>query len=160
MNENVIKLQNALENNELFTFLTGGKKDYYFICRYADMPTDPDQAFSALKDYYDESNDLSIWTKFQTELLEMTKSAENTWLSIYYLSAYLPYQKFAHMDFIDMPLIVKNIHYGLISFKHELSTIKRWNGAQFDNGLFDDSCRLLNNLSNSYNMDLSLDKTF
>ena len=63
-------LKTAISKDELNDFLTGLKKEYYLVCPYADMPTDPDQVFDLIKRFDLEYPSSEIWMKFENEIIE------------------------------------------------------------------------------------------
>lgn len=153
MEINMNKLKLALEKDELYNFLTGNKAEYYIACKYADMPTDPDQVFDTIKNYSNEHQ--GIWMDFQKTLIKLTENAEETWLSIYYLSMYLSYRNFKKSDFINLELVIKSIETGLSKSKEKLMTNKNWGGNQFDDGLWSDAIRLLTILNKKFSLNIT-----
>jgi hypothetical protein len=157
MSQKLDILKTAIKNNEFFLFLTGKKRDYYFACPYADMPTDPDQAFDAIKEYFYENEEWEIWSKFQEKIIEMTEDEEDVWLSIYYLSMYLSFRDYKKINFIDLKLTVEKIEEGLNKNRSLLLKNKKWGGDQFSEGLWGDVKRLVNIINNKFNININVE---
>lgn len=149
-------LNEAIANNELSEFIMGSNKKYYLVCQYADMPTDPDQVFDSFKEYYQRTNDASIWVSFENEIVNLNTTSDGAWFSIYYLSMYLSYRKYTGKEFINLKSIIKVIENGLDKFKTELEKDKKWVGNDFENGLWGDVVRLVNILNMKFEININL----
>lgn len=147
----------AIQSNELFDFLNGNNKKYIIDCPYADMPTNPDQVFDAIKDYNQRKPNSNIWNAFENELFKMCTSMEGSWLSIYYLSSYLSFRKYSGKDFIDLNSVIQAIENGINKYKTELSVSKTWVGKDFEGGLLEDAMRLIGILNNKFGINIRLD---
>lgn len=149
-------LSEAIANNELSEFIMGSNKKYYLLCQYADMPTDPDQVFDSFKEYYQLTNDESIWVSFENEITNLNKVSDGAWFSIYYLSMYLSYRKYTEKEFINLKTTIKVIENGLNKFKTELKKNRKWVGNDFENGLWGDVVRLVNILNNKFDINIGI----
>ncbi|MGB3947170.1 MAG: hypothetical protein WBM13_04250 [Bacteroidia bacterium] len=149
-------LSEAISNNELSEFIMGSNKKYYLSCQYADMPTDPDQVFDSFKEYYQLTNDESIWVSFENEIANLNKVSDGAWFSIYYLSMYLSYRKYTEKEFINLETTIKVIENGLNKFKTELKKNRKWVGNDFENGLWGDVVRLVNILNNKFDINIGI----
>jgi len=155
MSLNLEILKIALDRNEFGLFLTGDKTEYYLVCPYADMPTDPDQVFDSIKEHYTVFNNADIWSKFQNEILVMTDNVEGAWLSLYYLSMYLSYRNYKGKDLINLSFVIEQIQLGLSKFQNELRKNTKW-GGQFVDGLWGDSVRLVSILNKKFDLDIKI----
>ncbi len=149
-------LREAIVKNELIEFMTGAIKKYYFVCPYSDMPTDSEQVFDAFKEYYSTTNDKSIWIKFQNALIAISNDSEMAWLSLDYLIIYLYYREHKKNEFIDLELVIASIIRGVKDNKEKLMLNKKWSGIQFENGQWDNSKRLIQNINEEFNLKISV----
>jgi hypothetical protein len=147
-------LKEAISRDELTDFFLGSKNEYYLVCPYADMPTDPDQVFDAIKEYDLEFPNSEIWIMFEYEIINISQTAIGTWLDIYYLSMYLSYRKYMNKNYINLNNIIRNIENGLVKFKSNLIENKNWAGFDFQDGLWGDSLRLTNILNEKFNLNI------
>lgn len=157
MSEKIELLKEAIVKGELTEFMTGAVKKYYFACPYDDMPTDPEQVFDAIKEYYSETNSNTIWAEFQNALIEMTKDPAMVWISLYYLMNYLYYRDYKKSEFIDLELVITSIKNGLLESKEKLILNKNWTGAQFENGQWENANRLVKNINEEFNLKINLE---
>ena len=159
MNNKLELLKTAILKDQFNDFLTGLKKEYYLVCLYADIPTDPDQVFDLIKRYGLEFPNSDIWTKFENEIISMTSNQIGSWLSVYYLSMYLSYRKYKNKDFINLFKIIQSIEDGLLKYKDVLIQNKDWCGVDFHEGLWGDVIRLVGILNKKYDLNIDLYKT-
>jgi hypothetical protein len=159
MSKKLELLKEAIFNNEFFEFIVGSNKKYYLACPYAEMPTDPDQVFDAIKEYYKVSNDQNIWLSFEKGMIKLNETSQGAWFSIYYLSMYLSYKKYTGKNFIDLSSLIQTIENGLNRFQSELHENKNWVGYDFENGLWGDANRLINILIKKFEIKINLNNS-
>lgn len=154
MNNDLEKLDNSLLNNQLYSYLTG-KDGYGYIQRLADMPTDPEIVFASISRYAELNKLRSVWVIFEHNLIKMCDDSEDIWLVIYYISCYLFYQEYTGNDFIDIRTVTQRFKFGVDKYQKELSENHKWDGYQWPNGLMGDINRMLNNLRDRFNFNLT-----
>jgi hypothetical protein len=149
-------LNEAIARNEFSEFIICSNKKYHLVCQYSDMPTDPDQVFDSIKEYYELTNDKSIWSSFENEITNLNKISYGSWLSVYYLSMYLSYRKYTGKELINLDETIKVIENGLEKFKTELEQNKKWAGYEFENGLWGDVIRLVSIVNKKFEININL----
>ena len=159
MNSKLKLLKTAILKDEFNDFLTGLKKEYYLVCPYADMPTDPDQVFDLIKEYDLEFPNSEIWIKFEIEIIVMTSTQIGSWLSVYYLSMYLSYRKYKNREFVNLIKIIQSIEKGLLNNREVLVQNRNWSGIDFQEGLWGDAVRLVDILNKKYDLNVDLNKS-
>jgi len=148
------KLRTAISRNELYVFLTGQKAEYCFVCPYADMPTDPEQAFDMIKHYALKRN-ADIWYEFQNALIEMSNDASYIWLELYYILNYIYYRNATLVNYFDLEKVLSTLVIGIRKYEAVLKKDKSWTGAQFKNGQWDNVIRLLRNIDEEFSLNIS-----
>jgi hypothetical protein len=159
MNEKTKFAQLAIAREELFEYLVGGK-NYGYIKPYADMPTYPSDVFASLIDYHKHSNDNHIWNYFAVGVTQVSADKTYSWLSLYYLVAYLRYitrhQAAKSIGLPDATNLSQAIFVNLKALREFLSHSKRWVGCDYSNGLWGDVERMTRNINEEFNLDLKL----
>jgi hypothetical protein len=154
--ENKEKLITALNENELSFFLIG-KGDYYIICKYADMPTDPLEVEKTVFEYYNNFHNIFFLKKYIESIIDISKDSTYSWLSLYYLMGLIRMKKRVGLNNeIDLEKVSTEILNNVSVNKNELKKNMNWVGANHYDGLWGDATRIVTNINNNYGLDFKL----
>ena len=159
MNEKTKLAQRAVAQHEFFEYLIG-KEGYAYTNRYADMPTDPTDAFTSLVDLYNHVRDPKIWTSFSENVERISSDKSYAWLSLYYVAAYLRYttrRKIVNpKDPPNALILAQSVLTHLKKLQPTLSNDKKWVGRDYTDGLWGDIERMVHNLNEEFHLVLEV----
>ena len=155
MEQEINKLQEAISRGELFEYMVG-EKDYEYVCRDADVPTEDQVVFSSIAALYKKTMDVAIWKYFEATWIELSASPLYSWVSLYYLSNYLHYHSLADSYSLDLKKILPVIISNLKMNKASLVKNKRWVGRGYKDGLWGDVKRMVTNIHRNYGLEIEL----
>lgn len=148
-------LDEALEKNELFEFLTG-QKEYSKPSPYDDFSVDTNNIFNQFRSYYLRTKDEKIWDYYRVSILLISKSPSFANLSLYYVYDYLSFCKSADLVFIDLHSFIKEITESLLTNEDLLCKDFSLIGKKFANGLWGDVVRMSQILNRCFGLDMRI----
>jgi hypothetical protein len=131
MNNVLIRLKEAMDKNELHTFLWG-EKGYRFINRWVESPTDVSRVLLDGFNKYvtaepEKKEDLK--KELSHTFVLMSKTPVGSWWMLSILYSYLfGQQENALLFQIDFHIVVPEINRGIKEFEENLQTNKDWVG--------------------------------
>jgi hypothetical protein len=143
-------LKQAIDNNELFFYLTG-QKSYAVPCPFANMPTDTHAILDSIEPTF--VKDEFFQRLLINTLIQLSQSPEYSWLSTYYVVGFLRIERRWGSIFLDDKIISK-IREGLYTNMLYLKNSKKWIGNDWENGLWGDVLRMSNNIIEKYKVSL------
>lgn len=147
-------LEKAISDKDLLSFLIG-KDEYYFVCPYADMPTNPHDVQEAIIEYYKIKQDKIILKLYVDSIITLSLKDEMSWMAMYYLVDIIRNHSIGFINYgVDAVLFSNKILENITGQKKYLLNNKKWVGADYNNGLWEDVVRMRNNISENYSLNL------
>lgn len=151
------RLQAAVAAHELYAYLIG-QKSYGYVSNYADAPTDSQVVFSSIVEYVEGDTTHPLWLAFEQEWLRMSQDQEYAWLAVYYLYEYMSFfHKRKSLPIDKAQALATTILASVAKQKPQLQANKKWVGANYPRGLWDDAIRVVDNTNEMFNLHLQLD---
>lgn len=133
-----IMFPKALKDGRLKEYL-GGFPDYYLFNPYAESPTDPDAAFSPIRNLILE--DTTLKEQVFAALLALAEDKEYGWIVIHYISELKDLETLKKVKLLTQDFLAA-IADGLRKNKDSFILNKRWLGAEYSDGLWGDVRRM------------------
>lgn len=154
--ERLLKLQDAVDTARLFEYMTG-QAGYSYVSNDADAPTETQDVFASILDYVQDDDTNPLWKKVESTWIEISKSKDYSWVSVYYLFAYLNYYSNKKGSISQHATdITGEVLSNIAKHKTSLSKDKRWVGRMYKNGLWQDALRVVNNVNERFNLQMTL----
>ncbi|MDQ2772805.1 MAG: hypothetical protein M3Y54_20165 [Bacteroidota bacterium] len=154
--ERLLRLQDAVDTGHLYDYMTG-QAGYSYVSNYADAPTETQDVFASILDYVKNDEFNPLWENFEMTWITISKNKEYSWLAVYYLFGYLKYYSTKSGSIPQHATDTINQVLGNIS-KHKttLSKDKRWVGRMYEDGLWQDVVRVVNNVNERFNLQMAI----
>lgn len=154
--ESLTKLHDAVKTARLFDYMTG-QVGYSYVSNYADAPTETQDVFNSILDYVNNDDTNPLWEIFEKTWLAVSKDNDYSWLSVYYLFSYLNYYSIKKGKIPQHAVdTVTGVLNNVAKHKSILSKDKRWVGKAYKDGLWQDAVRVVNNVNERFNLQMTL----
>lgn len=143
-----VKFKKAIAKGELVEFL-GGFPGYYIQSEAADLPTDFDAAFTPI--FTRIKDDPEIQDLVVNAIKSLSTDPEYGWGAIFHIGNLVLLKKYQAVDLIDSDLL-NSVADGLRKNKEAFKSLKKWEGKNFDDGVWALVRNKNRNLHNDYNI--------
>ncbi len=135
-------METIKEVNDILLLLKG-EIDNGFVCIYADLPIDANKVINHFKQ--DIVNDVVFRANLLSALKLLADDKDFSWFVLYYISSLLWLLRYNDFQF-DVIGFIDYFNACLIKHESHYKTIKKWGGANYENGLWGDVERMSKNI--------------
>jgi hypothetical protein len=141
----------AIESGTVYEVFIGLKNKSY--SQHASLPTDDEYVFNSWVAFLNSQSEPHdrFWALYKDTIFRISKHDELSWLSVYYLYAWLNYSQRKNHYPAEMQTIISTIIKNVSHFKDQLNQDYRWTGYEKANfSIWADVLRMLSILQRSH----------
>jgi hypothetical protein len=135
-------LMSGIISGDLFEVLTG-QDGYAVTDPYGDTPTEAEAAFMAVLNAF--PNNAMATKELLNGILEVSRTPDYSWFSIYYLSLALTHRKALGAE-VDIQAFADEVLTNIRGHEAYLRQLKRWEGNMWPDGCWGAVVRMVNQM--------------